>query len=143
MPPPEWHTVRNVQGCTKRTSPVCVKLVEKLRLVYPRQAGEHNFSALSHTTWEVSFSAALYVWELVQGWAKKWAPGFENFAPPVAYHFCLNLPGKSSQPGGHFSAQPCTQFTEGETFSINSIMSLLTYNQHLEDVLINLLVSTL
>ena len=27
-----------------------------------------------------------------------------NFAPAVAYHFCLNLPEKFPQPGDHFLA---------------------------------------
>ena len=30
-----------------------------------------------------------------------------NFVRAVAYHFCLNLPEKFSQPGDHFLAHPC------------------------------------
>ena len=43
----------------------------------------------------------------LQGWAKRRTPGLENFDPAVAYHFCLNLPEKYSQPGDYFLAQPC------------------------------------
>ena len=30
-----------------------------------------------------------------------------NFGPAVAYHFCVNLPEKVSQPWDHFFAKPC------------------------------------
>ena len=30
-----------------------------------------------------------------------------NFVPALAYHFCLNLPEKFSQPGAHVLSQPC------------------------------------
>ena len=36
---------------------------------------------------------------LLQGSAKRLRPGLVNFAPAVAYHFCLNLAEKFSQPG--------------------------------------------
>ena len=41
------------------------------------------------------------------GWTKKWALGFVNFAPAVACHFCFNLPENFSQPGAHYLSQPC------------------------------------
>ena len=47
-----------------------------------------------------------------QGWAKiVCSPGFVNFVPAFAHHthFCLKLPEKFFQPGGHFLAPPCTQ----------------------------------
>ena len=49
-----------------------------------------------------------HLYKLSYRWAKKWPPGLVNFVPAVAYHFCLNLPEKFSQPGAHFLAQPCT-----------------------------------
>ena len=33
------------------------------------------------------------------GWTLRPFPGLVNFAPAVAYHFCLNLPAAFSQPG--------------------------------------------
>ena len=48
-----------------------------------------------------------FVFLPLQGWDKKWSSGSVNFVPAVAYHFCLNLQGKCSQPGDHFLAQPC------------------------------------
>ena len=49
-------------------------------------------------------------WPLIciQGPAKKRFPGCENFVLAVAYHFCLALPEKFSQPGNHSFAGPCT-----------------------------------
>ena len=44
----------------------------------------------------------------VHGLAKKRFPGCENFVLAVAYHFCLALPEKFSQPGNHSFAGPCT-----------------------------------
>ena len=44
----------------------------------------------------------------LQEWAKEWAPGWVNFTPAVAYHFCLNLAVQFSKPGAHFLVQPCT-----------------------------------
>ena len=35
-------------------------------------------------------------------------PGFENFAPAVAYHFCLNLPAALSQTGNGLTEILCT-----------------------------------
>ena len=32
---------------------------------------------------------------------ESWAPGLVNFIPALAYHFCLALPAKFSQPGVH------------------------------------------
>ena len=46
---------------------------------------------------------------IVQGWAKRRSPGFVNFFPAVAYHFCLALPAAFTQPRDHFSAEPCTK----------------------------------
>ena len=43
----------------------------------------------------------------IQGPAKKQFPGCENFVLAVAYHFCLALPEKFSQPGNHSFAGPC------------------------------------
>ena len=43
----------------------------------------------------------------VQGPAKKRFPGCENFVLAVAYHSCLALPEKFSQPGNHSFAGPC------------------------------------
>ena len=43
----------------------------------------------------------------LQGPAKKRFPGCENFVLAVAYHFCLALPEKFSQPGNHSFAGPC------------------------------------
>ena len=45
---------------------------------------------------------------IVQCPAKEWFPGCENFVLAVAYHFCLALPEKFSQPGDHSFAGPCT-----------------------------------
>ena len=42
-----------------------------------------------------------------QGSPKEWAPGFENFVPAVAYHFCLTMPAKFSQPWVHSFGNPC------------------------------------
>ena len=39
---------------------------------------------------------------------KKRFPGCEDFVLAVAYHFCLALPEKFSQPGKHSLARPCT-----------------------------------
>ena len=45
----------------------------------------------------------------INGWrAKKWSLGLVNFVPSVAYHFCLSLPEKLSQPRDHFLAKLCT-----------------------------------
>jgi len=44
---------------------------------------------------------------LYRGGLKKWFPGFVNFVPAVACHFCLNLPVRFLQPGNHFVAHPC------------------------------------
>ena len=46
----------------------------------------------------------------IQGPAKKRFPGWENFVLAVAYHFCLALPEKFSQPGNHSFAGPCIAF---------------------------------
>ena len=45
--------------------------------------------------------------ELCTGPGKKRFPGCENFVLAVAYHFCLALPEKFSQPGNHSFAGPC------------------------------------
>ena len=42
----------------------------------------------------------------IQGSANPRAPGLVNFVPAVAYHFCLNLPKKFSQPGVRGLADP-------------------------------------
>ena len=47
----------------------------------------------------------------LQGSANPRAPGLVNFVPAVAYHFCLNLPEKFSQPGVHGLADPCMYLT--------------------------------
>ena len=44
----------------------------------------------------------------VQGSSIKRAPGWVNFVPAVAYHFCLNLPAPFSQPGARLILEPCT-----------------------------------
>ena len=41
-------------------------------------------------------------------YVSSWIPRFGEFVPAVAYHLCLKLPKKFSQPGAHFLAQPCT-----------------------------------
>ena len=46
--------------------------------------------------------------DFVQGWGNFLFPVLVNFVPACAYHFCLNLPGKFSQPGNGILAQPCT-----------------------------------
>ena len=43
----------------------------------------------------------------VQGWAQFPLPGWVNFVPAVAYHFCLNLPAPFTRPGNSNFAQPC------------------------------------
>ena len=48
-----------------------------------------------------------YFRAFVQGPAKKWFPGCENFVLAVAYHFCLALPEKFSQPANPSFAGPC------------------------------------
>ena len=43
----------------------------------------------------------------------------KDFVTAVAYHFCLNLPEKYSQPGDHFLAHPCRRrmaFTPSRRF---------------------------
>ena len=47
-----------------------------------------------------------------RAWQKKWIPGWENFVLAFAYHFCLSLPEKFSQPGNHSFARPCKDFTQ-------------------------------
>ena len=44
---------------------------------------------------------------VVQGSAKRRAPGLVNFIPAVAYHFCLALPAVFAQPGALVSAELC------------------------------------
>ena len=46
---------------------------------------------------------------ILQGSAKRWFPGCENFVPSLAYHFCLDLPAEFSQPGKRLFVGPCTQ----------------------------------
>ena len=48
------------RAALKEPSQVVYNWVKKLRFVYLLQAGERNFSAQIHTTWEEPFSAALY-----------------------------------------------------------------------------------
>ena len=43
----------------------------------------------------------------VQGSSNRRAPGFVNFVPAVAYHFCLNLPAAFTQPGARLLVEPC------------------------------------
>ena len=44
----------------------------------------------------------------LQGSPKECFPGLVNFVTAVAYHFCLNLPIASSQPGKHSFGDHCT-----------------------------------
>ena len=37
------------------------------------------------------------------------SPGFVNFFPALAYHFCLALPAAFTQPGDHLLAEPCSE----------------------------------
>ena len=43
----------------------------------------------------------------VQGTSKRPFPGLVNFAPAVAYHFCLNSLEAFSQPGNGLLEAPC------------------------------------
>ena len=45
---------------------------------------------------------------LLQGSVERWAPGWVNFVPAVAYHFCLNLPTAFTQPEVRLLSEPCT-----------------------------------
>ena len=50
-----------------------------------------------------------FTWNLhTQGWAYLPFPGLVNFVPAVAYHFCLILSEKFSQPGNGILAQTCS-----------------------------------
>ena len=45
---------------------------------------------------------------LVQGSTnRRAAPGFVNFVPALAYHFCLNLAAAFTQPGTRLLVEPC------------------------------------
>ena len=44
----------------------------------------------------------------LQGSAKERFQGLVNFVTAFAYHFCLNLPIASSQPGKHSYVDPCS-----------------------------------
>ena len=44
----------------------------------------------------------------LQGSTNIQALGLVNFVPPLAYHFCLNLPAASTQPGARLLVEPCT-----------------------------------
>ena len=49
--------------------------------------------------------------------AKVDAPGFVNFAPAVAYHFCLNLPAAFTQSGAPTLADLCTNIEHSKSSS--------------------------
>ena len=69
-----------------------------------------NFIPHIHPIWEEPFRDSLKLTQqycLLQGSAKRWALGFVNFVPAVAYHFCLALPAAFSQPGDRLLADPC------------------------------------
>ena len=44
----------------------------------------------------------------IQGPTKRLRPGFVNFVPAVAYHFCLALPVAFAQPGDQLLVVPCS-----------------------------------
>ena len=62
----------------------------------------------------------------LQGLAKKWFPGWVNFVPALAYHFCLALPAAFTQPGNGNSAQPCTPVSLTSSLSSSSLFSFLS-----------------
>ena len=53
-------------------------------------------------------SANKYTYICTEPGKKKQFPGCENFVLAVAFHFCLALFEKFSQPGNHSFAGPCT-----------------------------------
>ena len=61
---------------------------------------------------------------------KNWALGLVNFVPAtcIAYHFCLNLPEKFSQPGAHFVGQPGKQVLK--MLQINGVLFHLISGLH-------------
>ena len=77
---------------------------------------------------------------VVQGSAnRRLRPGLVNFVPAVAYHFCLNLPEKLSQPGNGILAQPCTRiiglcdfFASGHLFGF-SVHSIYIFSRFTAD----------
>ena len=70
-----------------------------------------SFSSRSPFPVLFSPSRERYKWRKVitplQCAAKRWSLGLVNFAPAVAYHFCLALPTAFTQPGDRLSAEPC------------------------------------
>ena len=66
---------------------------------YPSSGGSRSPLFLNVTTDEIRLGwvECLWRWERIykmhtlQGWAKKSFPGFVNFFPAVADHFCLNF----------------------------------------------------
>ena len=43
----------------------------------------------------------------IQGSSNRWAPGFVNFVPAVAYHFWLNLHAAFTEPRARLLEEPC------------------------------------
>ena len=60
----------------------------------------------SRTKKNQEYVADKWFW-VIQGWAKFPFPGLVKFVPAVAYHFCLKLPEKFTQPVYHFLAHHC------------------------------------
>ena len=58
---------------------------------------------------EFLYVALIHTFGDIQGSANPRTPGLVNFVTAVAYHFCLNLPEKFSQPGARGLANPCTK----------------------------------
>ena len=61
----------------------------------------------------------------IQGISMRPSPGLVNFAPAVAYLFCLNLPAEFSQPGNDLIEIPCI-FTRS-LLCFSSHVSLVHY----------------
>ena len=69
------------------------------------------------------------------GYAKKRASGFVTFVPTVAYHLCLHLPEKFSQPRDHLLVQPFLIYYFNDILSFptgeeSSNCETIGYNRH-------------
>ena len=93
------------QGSQKKYFPGSVNFVTTSTSTCLRHS--HNLGSTLLATPASQLLLVLYI-QNVQGYTKRWSQGLVNFVSALAYHFCLALPAKFTQPGNHLLAQPST-----------------------------------
>ena len=86
-------------GCMGKTSEILKVVCEGFSAAL---ASSKAFHQVCVGCWDVYYIRAL------QGWAKKWAPGCENFSAKLSHMWQATAGPKFTKPGAHLLAHPTT-----------------------------------